>query len=148
MAMGKRETCRSKQRRLFLSSRYQLPHLMSIIFYRDLVIASLGVTSEKFVHASMCSNLRVVTLAPARILARHLAVDVGPCEPVTLRQVVRSFRWSAGSRVAKGLHQLRGAVETSIRKLRPADFPSRMALKGFPWKPCRVVVRRKENWGC
>lgn len=95
--MGKRETCRSKQRRLDQAvSVISLPASTSyVIFYRDLVLASLGVTSEKFVHARMCSNLRVVTLAAARILARHLDVDVGPCELVTLRQVVRSFRWSA-----------------------------------------------------
>ncbi|KAH8991164.1 hypothetical protein EDB92DRAFT_680255 [Lactarius akahatsu] len=63
-------------------------------------------------------------------------------------RVVRSFRWSAGSRVARGQQQLRVAVEkrltTSGNYSKTRGFPSRMALKGFPWKPCRVVVRRKK----
>ncbi|KAH9053662.1 hypothetical protein EDB87DRAFT_1580937 [Lactarius vividus] len=93
MAIGKREICRSKQRRLDQAvSVISLPASTSYVtFYPDLVLARLGVTSEKFVHARMCSNLRAVILAAARILARHLDADVGPC-----RKVVSVECWEQG----------------------------------------------------
>ncbi|KAH8983414.1 hypothetical protein EDB86DRAFT_2770511, partial [Lactarius hatsudake] len=106
---NRKRVCRSKQRRyvlcyhgaafentdgmadwtwLFLSSLVTGFYILCQLLPRPgaaVVLASLGVTSEKFVHARMCSNLRVVNLATARILVRHLDVDVGSCELVTLR---------------------------------------------------------------
>lgn len=53
------------------------------------IIANSMVTSDKAASAKTGYNLRVVeTLVAARILAKHLGIDVGPKEKITFREVV------------------------------------------------------------
>jgi galactokinase len=88
------------------------------------VLAHSCVTSEKAVHARTRYNLRVVeTLAAARILARHLGIDVHPRDRITLREVVGRFGGEPNEGWPEDSNQLRVALESAIEhvgKLRPA----------------------------
>jgi galactokinase len=90
-----------------------------------LVLAHSCVTSEKAVHARTRYNLRVVeTLAAARILARHVQIDVHPRERITLREVVGRFGGEPKEGWPEDSNQLRLALERTIEhidKLRPAS---------------------------
>lgn len=70
-----------------------IPASKSPEFNPVFVIANSLVVSDKAVSAKTQYNLRVVeTLVAARVLGRHLGVEVGPHEKVTLRQILD--RWN------------------------------------------------------
>jgi galactokinase len=102
------------------------PHLAvspTVLPRGTLVLAHSCVTSEKAVHARTRYNLRVVeTLAAARILARHLAIDVHPHDRITLREVVGRFGREPKEGWPEDSNQLRVTLERTIEhvgKLRP-----------------------------
>ena len=104
------------------------PHLSTLpiaLPRGTLVLAHSCVTSEKAVHSRTQYNLRVVeTLAAARILARHLEIDVHPRERITLREVVGRFGGEPKEGWPGDSDQLRVALEKIIEhvgKLRPAS---------------------------
>ncbi|KAI0248884.1 Galactokinase [Lactifluus subvellereus] len=107
------------------------PHLAAspaVLPRGKLVLANSCVTSEKAVHARTRYNLRVVeTLAAARVLARHLDVNVGPRERITLREVVGRFGGEPAGGWPEDSSQLRTVLERTIDhiwKLRPASAES------------------------
>lgn len=89
------------------------------------VLAHSCVTSEKAVHARTHYNLRVVeTLAAARILARHLEIDVHPRGRITLREVVGRFGGEPKEGWPEDSYKLRAALESiteHVGKLRPTS---------------------------
>jgi galactokinase len=89
------------------------------------VLAHSCVTSEKAIHAPKRYNLRVVeTLAAARILARHLKIDVHPRDRITLREVVGRFGGEPTVGWPDDSDHLRIALERTIEhvdKLRPVS---------------------------
>lgn len=104
------------------------PHLSTLpiaLPRGTLVLAHSCVTSEKAVHARTQYNLRVVeTLAAARILARHLEIDVHSRERITLREVVGRFGGEPKEGWPGNSDQLRVALERIIEyvdRLRPAS---------------------------
>jgi galactokinase len=90
-----------------------------------LVLANSCVTSEKAVHATTRYNLRVVeTLAAARILSRHLGINVCSRDRITLREVVGRFGGEPEEGWPQDSVQLCVALERTmehIGKLRPAS---------------------------
>lgn len=107
------------------------PHLAAspaVLPRGTLVLANSCVTSEKAMHARTRYNLRVIeALAAARVLARHLDVNVGPRERITLREVVGRFGGEPAAGWPEESNQLRTVLERTINhiwKLRPTSAES------------------------
>jgi hypothetical protein len=95
----------------------RIPISMNREFNPVFVIANSLVVSDKAVLAKTQYNLRVVeTLVAARVLARHLGLDVGPREKITLRQVLD--RWiGLSDGVGMSLSVLKDGLTRIVREL-------------------------------
>lgn len=83
-----------------------------------LVCANSLVVSDKAVHAKYQYNLRVVeSLGAARVLAVRLGINVGPREPITLREVMARYTDEPDDQAGDDVNKVREGLEKMVQAI-------------------------------